>query len=102
MEHDVKALKRISVLKEAYGKEVLLVDENGSEQPFALKAEFSLGGRSYAALQSPSMRKEDEVEMFLIVTGADGTPQLESIADDEEWEAAAEAYDELIFAENEQ
>ncbi|AJY77826.1 hypothetical protein VN24_18055 [Paenibacillus beijingensis] len=100
MEDHAHALKRISVLKEAYGNEVLLVDENGAEQPFALKAEFSLGSRCYAALQSPSMRKEDEVEMFLIVMGADGTPQLETIEGDEEWEAASEAYDELLFAEN--
>ena len=89
--------ERITLLKEAYGREVLLVDDSGQEIPFTIQAEFSLGGSNYAALQDPGQRKEDEVEMFRIVQGADGTPELETIEDDEEWELVAETYDALLF-----
>jgi uncharacterized protein YrzB (UPF0473 family) len=89
--------ERITLLKETYGREVLLVDESGQEIPYTVQAEFRLGDRSYAALQSPALRKEGEVEMFLITAGADGTPELETIEDDEEWELAAETYDALLF-----
>ncbi|ASS66277.1 MULTISPECIES: DUF1292 domain-containing protein [unclassified Paenibacillus] len=89
--------ERITLLKETFGREVLLVDDSGQEIPYTVQAEFSLGDRSYAALQSPALRKEGEVEMFLIVLGVDGTPELETIEDDEEWELAAESYDALLF-----
>ncbi|MCM3746640.1 DUF1292 domain-containing protein [Paenibacillus pasadenensis] len=89
--------QRTTILKETYGREVLLIDEQGQEIPFVIQAEFSLDGHAYAALQSPAGRKEGEVEMFRIVTDPDGSPSLETIEDDEEWELAAEGYDALLF-----
>ncbi|MDQ6418568.1 DUF1292 domain-containing protein [Paenibacillus sp. LHD-117] len=89
--------KRLSMLKEAFGDHVDLVAEDGSTQTFRIKAEFELGGAVYAALQSEEMEAEDEVE-FLRVRQGDGEPQLETIEDDEEWETASEAYDDLLFA----
>ncbi|MBD2870392.1 DUF1292 domain-containing protein [Paenibacillus arenilitoris] len=96
--HDAP-LKRNS-LKEAFGKEIELEAEDGGSLVYEIKAEFQLGGRVYAALQSERMRPEDEVELFRVLH-ADGEPQLETIEDDEEWEAASEAYDDLLFADDE-
>ncbi|SDT31991.1 Protein of unknown function [Paenibacillaceae bacterium GAS479] len=89
--------QRITLLKETYGREVLLVDEQGQEIPFVIQAEFSLDGTSYAALQSLTGRKDGEAEMFRIITDNDGAPELETIEDDDEWELAAETYDALLF-----
>ena len=46
------------------------------------------------------MRREDEVELFRVTYSGD-EPQLETIEDDEEWESASEAYDDLWFAKDE-
>lgn len=99
--NEQQAPKTLDSLKKAFGNEVELEAEDGSVEVYDIKAEFQLGDRIYAALQSDSMRGEDEVELFR-VTQADGEPQLETIEDDEEWEAASEAYDDLLFADNEQ
>ncbi|MNH42073.1 hypothetical protein D3C79_1036920 [compost metagenome] len=74
--------------------------EDGSLEVFTIKAEFQLGEHVYAALQSEAMRREDEVELFRVVT-TNGEPQLETIESDEEWEAASEAYDDFLFANEE-
>lgn len=89
--------KRLNKLKEVFGDHVELIAEDGSADVYRIKAEFELGGTVYAALQSDEMKAEDEVE-FLRVRQGDGEPQLETIEDDEEWEAASEAYDDLLFA----
>ncbi|QJC52836.1 DUF1292 domain-containing protein [Paenibacillus albicereus] len=91
--------QRVTLLKQAFGREVLLVDEDGGEIAFVILAEFELDGSHYAALQSPAGRKEGEVEMFRVAS-QEGEPQLETIEDDEEWELAAEAYDALLFEES--
>ncbi|NIK74917.1 uncharacterized protein YrzB (UPF0473 family) [Paenibacillus castaneae] len=93
--------KMLNSLKTAFGNEVELEADDGSVEVYDIKAEFQLGDRIYAALQSDSMRSEDEVELFR-VTETNGEPQLETIEDDEEWEAASEAYDDLLFANTEQ
>ncbi|MFD1955435.1 DUF1292 domain-containing protein [Paenibacillus thailandensis] len=87
-------------LQSAFGPSVVLYGEDGEEQTFRIKAEFRLGDKVYAALQSDAMRKDDEVEMFR-VGGSDDEPELETIEDDEEWELAAEAYDDMLFAGDE-
>ncbi|WP_240633037.1 DUF1292 domain-containing protein [Paenibacillus montanisoli] len=95
-------LKRISVLKDIYGTEVDLIGEDGGTEPFQIVAEFQLGDNSYAGLQSHEMRKEDEVAFFRITMKEGADPELESIESDEEWEAVAEAYDDLQFEGDEQ
>ncbi|MFD0588234.1 DUF1292 domain-containing protein [Paenibacillus sp. GCM10027627] len=92
--------ERLSRLQELFGGEVELVAEDGTTELYSIKAEFQLGDVQYIALQSESMRSEDEVELLRVLIG-DGEPQLESIDDDEEWEAASEAYDDLLFANDE-
>ncbi|MGO4370171.1 DUF1292 domain-containing protein [Paenibacillus sp. YIM B09110] len=93
------APKRLSVLKEAFGKEIELVAEDGGMELYVIKAEFQLGDIVYAALQSEAMSGEDEVELFRVIQDGE-EPELETIEDDEEWEAAAEAYDDLLFADD--
>ncbi|CAM4133810.1 DUF1292 domain-containing protein [Paenibacillus alkaliterrae] len=92
--------KELNSLKEAFGKDIQLIAEDGGAEIYDIKAEFQLGDHIYAALQSDIMRGEDEVELFRVVH-AGGEPQLETIEDDEEWEAASEAYDDLLFTDNE-
>ncbi|MDF2835728.1 MAG: hypothetical protein K0Q63_1368 [Paenibacillus sp.] len=97
MSAEHNAPKRQNNLKDVFGDHVELIAEDGSAQVFRIKAEFELGGAVYAALQSDEMEADDEVE-FLRVRQEGGEPQLETIEDDEEWEAASEAYDDLQFA----
>lgn len=89
-----------NTLKDAFGDELELIAEDGSLELFTVKAEFKLGNQIYAALQSANMSVDDEVELFRVIEGDEG-PQLETIEDDEEWETASEAYDDLLFADDE-
>ncbi|MBH5317080.1 DUF1292 domain-containing protein [Paenibacillus sp. GSMTC-2017] len=92
--------KRLNHLKEAFGNDVELISEEGVAELFSIKDEFQIGDVIYAALQSEAMRGEDEVELFRVIVG-NGEPALETIEDDEEWETASEAYDDLLFANDE-
>jgi hypothetical protein len=47
------------------------------------------------------MRKEDDVAFFRIVENEGAEPELESIDDEDEWETAAEAFDDLMFTGDE-
>lgn len=89
--------KKITILMPVYGSEVELVGEGGGPEIFHILAEFRIGDKDYAGLQSASMRKADEVAFFRIVTHQNSEPELESIEDEDEWEIAAEGYDDLIF-----
>lgn len=93
-----QAVKRIALLQDVYGLQIELVSESGTEESYRIAAEFELGGERYAALQTTAMKKNDELAFFRI-TGAEGELGLESIDDEDEWERAAEGYDELLFDE---
>jgi uncharacterized protein YrzB (UPF0473 family) len=88
---------RLSRLREQFGQEIELVSDDDSSESFRILAEYSLNGNDYAALQTPAMRKEDEIAFFRVSAEADGTLGLSTIDDEDEWEAAAEGYDELMF-----
>ncbi|GGG19787.1 DUF1292 domain-containing protein [Paenibacillus abyssi] len=90
--------ERLTRLNELYGPEIELVSEDGVEEAYRIVAEFRIGGSAYAGLQTHAMRKADEVAFFRVIEGPGGELGLESIDDEEEWEAAAEAYDELLFS----
>jgi len=85
-----------SVLRETYGDEIVLVDEQEESVVFRIMAEFEHNGTLYAALQSEELKKDDEVALFRI-SGSDGKYELETIEDDDEWETVSELYDELTF-----
>jgi uncharacterized protein YrzB (UPF0473 family) len=91
---------RLARLKEQFGQEIELIADDGSSESFRILAEYSLNGSDYAALQTPAMRKEDEIAFFRVSAEADGTLGLSSIDDEDEWETAAEGYDELLFDES--
>ncbi len=91
---------RLSRLKEQFGQEIELVSDDGSSESFRILSEYSVSGSDYAALQTPAMRKEDEIAFFRVTAEADGTLGLSSIDDEDEWETAAEGYDELLFEES--
>jgi len=93
-------VRRLRRLEEAYGREIELVDDGGGTETFELLAEFRIGDAVYAALQTPEMRRDDEIAFFRVEERWDGEFGLEDIADEEEWETAAEGYDELMFEES--
>ncbi len=88
-------------LKDAYGDWVELTEDGGEAVACRILAELEEGGRRYAVLQSEAMRKEGEIEVFRVSTDGEGRPALETVADDEEWERVAEAYDDMQFGSDE-
>ncbi|MCM3785608.1 DUF1292 domain-containing protein [Neobacillus mesonae] len=88
-------------LREAFGSEVELEDENGKSIPYELLAEFEVFGQGYAVLQAVKS-KYDEYELLRVeYNGEDGKPELLTIEDDEEWENIAELYDEWSLPDDE-
>ncbi|MEK4250669.1 DUF1292 domain-containing protein [Paenibacillus sp. FSL W7-1287] len=92
--------KLSSSLNEHYGREVELFNDEGATEAFTIKLEFTWGDIAYVALQSAAMVAEDEVEFMRVIVEGDDI-QLESIADEDEWEAVSEAYDDLMFTDEE-
>lgn len=88
-------------LRERYGAEVELQGEDGHAARYHIAAELEIGGQRYAVLQSDSMRKSGDIEVFRIVPEPSGEPALETVESDEEWEQVAEAYDDLQFGSDE-
>jgi len=85
----------VTRLAEAYGNELTLTDE-GNELVHELLCEFRLGGHEYAVLRS-TKSPEGDYAIFRIVEDEQGALELESIDDDDEWEAVAEIFDEMTF-----
>lgn len=88
-------------LKEAFGDSVELQDENGSTNVYDIAAEFEVNGQGYAILVEPD-RLDEEYEVLRIVTADDGSLELATIDDDDEWENVSELYDELTFPEEDE
>ncbi|MNI64106.1 hypothetical protein D3C73_1195250 [compost metagenome] len=65
---------------------------------YSVEKEFDVAGSSYAVLRQEDGSSE-EPEIFKIVTTSDGTLELITIDDDDEWENVSELYDELTFPE---
>ncbi|TMV52726.1 DUF1292 domain-containing protein [Paenibacillus mesophilus] len=87
----------VRLLREAYGDEIELFDEQDESVAYRIMAEFRYNGSVYAVLQSDELRKEKEVAIFKISASGDGEPELETIEDDDEWETVSELYDEMSF-----
>ena len=87
-------------LKDHFGLEIELVTDDGSVEAFFITQEFVWGDITYVVLQTEAMKAEDEVE-FLRVYKQNDEVELESIVDEEEWEAVSEAYDDLQFVSDE-
>lgn len=92
--------KQTSELQDALGDQIILFDEQEDSTVFTLLMEFTLGDQGYAILQSDKLKRENEVAVFKIGKDADGSLELETIEDDDEWENVAEIYDEMTFSED--
>ncbi|MEW9700067.1 DUF1292 domain-containing protein [Paenibacillus sp. SI8] len=89
------------ILRNAYGDDIILFDEQNESTVYRLLKEFVYGEHTYAVLQSEALKKDDEVAVFRVVVGADQQYELETIEDDDEWETVSELYDEMVFPEQE-
>jgi uncharacterized protein YrzB (UPF0473 family) len=89
-------------LKEKFGNFVELNGHGGSAQAYRILAELAIDGHRYAILQSEAMRKDGDIEVFRVAEDGLGDLQLETVEEDEEWERAAEAFDDLQFGSDEQ
>lgn len=82
---------------------VTLVDEDGKEHDFVFIDSVEVEGQEYAVL-SPLTEEEEESDEAIIlkITQDDnGDDILVDIEDDEEWEKVADAWQEMIEAEEE-
>ncbi|GIP55567.1 DUF1292 domain-containing protein [Paenibacillus sp. Marseille-P2973] len=88
-----------SRVTDAFGPVVELQDDQGKVSYYNVEKEFDVAGASYAVLRSENGNEDDEPEIFKILTAADGSLELVTIDDDDEWENVSELYDELTFPE---
>ena len=76
---------------------VTLTLDDGSQLECVILTIFEAGGRDYIALLPMDGEDADEGEVYLYrYTEIDGNPDLQNIEDDEEYEIAADAFDELL------
>ncbi|GIP31444.1 DUF1292 domain-containing protein [Paenibacillus sp. J2TS4] len=93
--YQLKDAKPIDVLKQAFGEEIILDDEESS-RTYVLLTEFSIGQHEYAVLVPAESGKDEEASVFRITRNPAGDPELETIDDDDEWEMVSEIYDEMV------
>jgi uncharacterized protein YrzB (UPF0473 family) len=89
---------KVDRLREVYGDSVVLFDEEGDEFTLRLLMEFEHEGQIYAVFHDEEDSENDEVEIFRVTSTEEGY-ELETIEDDEEWERAADIFDEFYFNE---
>ena len=79
---------------------VTLTLDDGSQLECVVLTIFDAGEREYIALLPMDGQEAEEGEVYLYrySEDANGNPNLENIEDDEEYEAVADAFDELLDA----
>ena len=84
--------------EELYDDTVTLTLEDDTEVECAIVAIFEAADREYIALLPLGTEEEEngEVYIYRYSESEDGEPSLENIEDDDEYEAAADAFDELL------
>ncbi|EKP93782.1 Holliday junction resolvase RuvX [Thermaerobacter subterraneus] len=75
-------------------------DENGEEQQFVVIDLVEMNDRKYAIVADPD--DEEEAFIFRLLHEDDGTPVLVEIEDDEEWDAVAEAWEDMVAEEEDE
>lgn len=80
---------------------VTLTLDDGKELECVVLAIFPAGGKDYIALlpMEDAESEEGEVYLYRYTETEDGTPDLDNIVDDEEYEIVADAFDELLDEE---
>ncbi|EGL15014.1 MULTISPECIES: DUF1292 domain-containing protein [Paenibacillus] len=96
------SVKQTNELRSSFGDDIILFDEQDESTVFRILTEILHEDRHYAVLQSEEMKKEGEVSVFRVSRDSEGTLELETIEDDEEWETVSELYDELTFPEHDE
>lgn len=74
-------------------------EETGEEKDFELLGKAELDGKTYLALVPAN--EETEEYVILRAEGDDDDMTLESIDDDEEFDRAADYFDDLLFGDDE-
>ena len=82
---------------------VTLVDEDGKEHNFVFIDSIEVDGQEYAILSPMIDDEEGDEEAIILKISKDenGDDILSDIEDDEEWEKVADAWQEMIEAEEE-
>ncbi len=78
---------------------VTLTMDDGSEIECEILAIYPAGGRQYIALLPEEEEDEEESSVLIyryIDNGDDEDPDIENIEDDDEYDIAADAFDELL------
>lgn len=70
--------------------------DDGSRVECAILTIFEADGRDYIALLPLDDEEDGEVYLYRYLESADGEPSLDNILDDEEYEKAADAFDEWL------
>ena len=80
---------------------VTLTMDDGSEVECVVLTIFEAGGRDYIALLPMDSAEAEEGEVYLCryYEPEDAEPYLENIEDDDEYEIVADAFDELLDAQ---
>ncbi len=80
---------------------VTLTLDDGSELECVVLTIFEAGERDYIALLPIEGEEAEEGEVYLYrySEDADGNPNLENIEDDDEYDIVADAFDELLDAQ---
>jgi len=83
--------------QEAEEMTVTLTLDDGSELECVVLTIFEAGERDYIALLPLDGKEAEDGEVFLYrYKEVDGTPELENILDDEEYEIVVDAFDEML------
>ncbi|MCI8512761.1 MAG: DUF1292 domain-containing protein [Lachnospiraceae bacterium] len=80
---------------------VTLTLDDGTDLECVVLTIFEAGERDYIALLPLDGREAEDGEVYLYryLEDADGNPDLENIESDEEYEIVADAFDEILDAE---
>lgn len=76
---------------------ITLTLDDDSEVDCAILAIFPVNGKDYIALLPLDEEEDDEVLIYRFIDkGDDEDPEIENIEDDDEYDAVADAFDELL------
>ena len=79
---------------------ITLTLDDGTELECIVLEIFTVDGKDYIALQPVEGEEEDNVFLYRYIEGDDADePQLLNIEDDDEFEAVADAFEELLDAQ---
>ncbi len=100
-EYTVANVVRANRLRETYGEEIVLFEDDDAEGERVQKIvmEFDVAGRSYVVLRPEDAdADDDETSVFRVTPAGEGEFEIETIEDDEEWENVSELVDEMTVS----